>query len=166
MDVRDVSIISQVAAKAATELVCAGIKAGAYQDLDFEREESDFFCYYGMVRERILSDVLQAEGERQFPGAKAETAQEPFVPNFNAPATGPAPVPGAGNSDVDLLWREYFRSPGEFWDNRQNKMNPNAPDFKKKVGKFASADEKRNAPALWVDRKDTPTWVLDQLGKF
>jgi hypothetical protein len=161
VDVRDVSIISQVAAKAATELLVANIKAGAFQDGDMSNEEAEFGRYYDMVRGRVLADVLAAEGERQFPGAKAEAAPEPFAPN-----TGPAPVPGAGSSDVDLQWRDYFRNPGEYWDNRQNKTNPNGPDFKKKVGKFAGPDEKRNAPALWIDRKDTPTWVLDQLGKF
>jgi hypothetical protein len=162
VDVRDVSIISQVAAKAATELLVANIKAGAFQDGDMSNEEAEFGRYYGMVRSRVLADVLEAEAQRQFEGSKSEPAPEPFVAN-----TGPAPVPGAASTDIDLLWREYFRNPGDWWDNRQNKTNPNGPDFKKKVAnRFASADEKRNAPALWIDRKDTPTWVLDQLGKF
>ena len=161
MDVRDVSIISQVAAKAATELLVANIKAGAFQDGDMSNEEAEFGRYYGMVRERVLADVLEAEAQKQFPGAQAETVQVAFNPT-----NGPAPVPGAGSSDVDLQWRDYFRNPGDYWDNRQNKTNPNGPDFKKKVGKFAGPDEKRNAPALWIDRKDTPSWVLDQLGKF
>jgi len=161
VDVRDVSIISQVAAKAATELLVANIKAGAFQDGDMSNEEAEFGRYYGMVRERVLADVLEAEAQKQFPGAQAETVQVAFNPT-----NGPAPVPGAGSSDVDLQWRDYFRNPGDYWDNRQNKTNPNGPDFKKKVGKFAGPDEKRNAPALWIDRKDTPSWVLDQLGKF
>jgi hypothetical protein len=161
VDVRDVSIISQVAAKAATELLVANIKAGAFQDGDMSNEEAEFGRYYDMVRERVLADVLEAEAQKQFPGAQAETVQVAFNPT-----NGPAPIPGAGSSDVDLQWRDYFRNPGDYWDNRQNKTNPNGPDFKKKVGKFAGPDEKRNAPALWIDRKDTPTWVLDQLGKF
>jgi hypothetical protein len=162
VDVRDVSIISQVAAKAATELMCANIKAGNYgEEINEPAEAEEFGRYYGLVRERILADVLAAEAQKQFPGAQAETVQVAFNPT-----NGPAPVPGAGSSDVDLQWRDYFRNPGEYWDNRQNKTNPNGPDFKKKVGKFAGPDEKRNAPALWIDRKDTPTWVHDQLGKI
>jgi hypothetical protein len=161
VDVRDVSIISQVAAKAATELLAASIHEADHEGIDDEAQL--WSTYYDMVRDRVLADVKQVEAENQFPGSQVEQAPTPFVPNAGS---GPAPVPGAGSSDVDLQWRDYFRNPGEYWDNRQNKTNPNGPDFKKKVGKFAGPDEKRNAPALWIDRKDTPTWVLDQLGKF
>jgi hypothetical protein len=95
VDVRDVSIISQVAAKAATELLVANIKAGAFQDGDMSNEEAEFGRYYDMVRERVLADVLEAEAQKQFPGAKAETVQEPFAPTTARP---PSLVPVAPTS--------------------------------------------------------------------
>jgi hypothetical protein len=165
VDVRDVSIISQVAAKEASALLQVHLKLTEGQ-IEGDGERALFNQYYDLIRDRVLADVLAAEGERQFPGAKVEEAAQSGLATLFTPNAGPAPVPGAGSSDVDLQWRDYFRNPGDYWDNRQNKTNPNGPDFKKKVGKFAGPEEKRNAPALWIDRKDTPTWVLDQLGKF
>jgi hypothetical protein len=160
VDVRDVSIISQVALKEASALLQLHLKL-ADGEIEDVVEEQIIERYHRLFKTLVLADVLEAEAQKQFPGAQAETVQVAFNPT-----NGPAPIPGAGSSDVDLQWRDYFRNPGDYWDNRQNKTNPNGPDFKKKVGKFAGPDEKRNAPALWIDRKDTPSWVLDQLGKF
>jgi hypothetical protein len=52
-------------------------------------------------------------------------------------------------------WSGFFRNPSGFWDNRFNKRNPKAPDFKAKDGDVA----------LWLDSRDTPPWVPDQLIK-
>ena len=44
-------------------------------------------------------------------------------------------------------WMDFFDNPNAYWDNRQNKRNPRAPDFKHK-------DEKDTV--LWLDSRDTP----------
>lgn len=39
-------------------------------------------------------------------------------------------------SEVDgdeQVWGEYFRDPSQWWDNRLNKRNPKAPDFKHRI---------------------------------
>ncbi len=52
-------------------------------------------------------------------------------------------------------WADFFANPGGYWDNRFNKRNPKAPDFKAKDGDSV----------LWLDSRDTPPWVPDQLIK-
>lgn len=50
------------------------------------------------------------------------------------------------------LWHIFFASPSEWWDNRNCKTNPRAPDFK----------HKDTGEVLWL--KDTdPPWVRKQL---
>eukprot|EP00892_Ulva_mutabilis_P005606 jgi/Ulvmu1/3417/UM016_0036.1 len=50
-------------------------------------------------------------------------------------------------AEMDDLWRLLMAAPGDFWDNRTNKRNPRAPDFK----------HKQNGGALWLNSK--PAWV-------
>lgn len=49
---------------------------------------------------------------------------------------------------AEKKWMEFFDNPNAYWDNRQNKRNPRAPDFKHK-------DEKDTV--LWLDSRDTPS---------
>lgn len=59
---------------------------------------------------------------------------------------------GTTGSVVEL-WQAFFANPGEWWDNRRNKRNPKAPDFK----------HKDTGEALWIDGRSTPPWVKSQL---
>ncbi|KAI5061374.1 hypothetical protein GOP47_0023879 [Adiantum capillus-veneris] len=52
-------------------------------------------------------------------------------------------------SNVELLWREFFADPSQWWDKRKRKANPNAPDFK----------HKKTQKALWIDGPNNPGWV-------
>jgi hypothetical protein len=51
-----------------------------------------------------------------------------------------------------------MEKPQDYYDNRFNKKNAKAPDFK----------HKQNHEALWLDNRDTPphvrTWVEQNLG--
>lgn len=47
---------------------------------------------------------------------------------------------------------DFFADTSAYWDNRTNKRNPRAPDFKAKDGDAA----------LWLDSRDTPPWVCAQ----
>jgi hypothetical protein len=49
-------------------------------------------------------------------------------------------------------WRDYFVSPLNWWDNRMNKQNPKASNFKHKVTRMA----------LWIDGWFAPQWVKDR----
>jgi hypothetical protein len=60
---------------------------------------------------------------------------------------------GSEIDDDDQSWQEYFADPSQWWDNRSNKRNPRAPDFKHRVSK----------KGLWIDRWYTPKWVKDRL---
>ena len=53
----------------------------------------------------------------------------------------------------DACWEEYFSNPNSFWDNRLNKRNSRAPDFRHKVTR----------QALWVDGWYTPEWIKERL---
>ena len=56
---------------------------------------------------------------------------------------------------AEQKWKAFFENPNGFWDNRSNKRNPKAPDFRSKTGDTA----------LWLDSRDTPPWVPAQLVK-
>lgn len=56
----------------------------------------------------------------------------------------------------ERLWMDFFTDPSQWYDNRGRKTNPNAPDFKKKVGG-------RDAPALWLTSRGCPAWVHSEL---
>ena len=63
---------------------------------------------------------------------------------------------GSETSEVDVdeqVWYEYFANPSQWWDNRLNKRNPKAPDFKHRV----------SGKALWVDGWYTPKSAKDRL---
>ena len=62
----------------------------------------------------------------------------------------------SGSSEIDKdeqIWHEYFADPSQWWDNRSNKRNPRAPDFKHRISK----------KALWVSGWYTPKWAHDRL---
>ncbi|KAL3617817.1 Protein osb1, mitochondrial-like [Castilleja foliolosa] len=50
------------------------------------------------------------------------------------------------------LWQIFFASPFEWWDDRNRKLNPKAPDFK----------HKDTGEVLWLNDNDPP-WVHKQL---
>ena len=50
------------------------------------------------------------------------------------------------------LWQVFFSSPHEWWDNRNQKPNPNHPDFK----------HKSTGEVLWLRATDPP-WIGKQL---
>ncbi|KIZ01455.1 hypothetical protein MNEG_6510 [Monoraphidium neglectum] len=67
-------------------------------------------------------------------------------------APGPTP-PQAPASEVEAHWLSVLNEPNKWWDNRTNKRNPKAPDYKSKDGDIA----------LWIDSRATPEWVLSNL---
>jgi len=68
----------------------------------------------------------------------------------------PPPPPPSGDgfqSPKDALWRSVFDAPDRWWDNRENKRNPRAPDFK----------HKDTGEGLWLTGRDTPPWVMERM---
>ncbi|KAG0592855.1 hypothetical protein KC19_1G285400 [Ceratodon purpureus] len=59
---------------------------------------------------------------------------------------------GGNSQTIHELWEEYFSGPSQWWDNRNRKGNPRAPDFKHKV----------TGEALWIDGWYTPEWVKEK----
>ncbi|XP_075502279.1 protein OSB2, chloroplastic-like [Primulina tabacum] len=51
----------------------------------------------------------------------------------------------------DDSWKNLVENPDKWWDNRSNKKNPKAPDFK----------HKETGEVLWLNR--TPDWALSRL---
>lgn len=52
----------------------------------------------------------------------------------------------------EFLWRSLVENPKDWWDNRLDKKNPKAPDFKHKT----------SGEVLWLSQY-TPEWVLSEL---
>ncbi|KAI5084889.1 hypothetical protein GOP47_0001058 [Adiantum capillus-veneris] len=57
------------------------------------------------------------------------------------------------HTHLDWSWKEFFRDPSNWWDNRSSKRSPRQPDFKHKLTK----------QPLWLDSRDNPSWVHDEL---
>ena len=129
------------------------------------------------AQDAALTDARKTSVVEAFPGATIEPAAQAQIPqaapvfvrreeggpveqfHLNNPGTyqqaAPAPIPGAVDGDpaTAALWQSYFADPSAWWDNRRDKRNPKAPDFKHK----ASGD------ALWVGGKKNPSWVAGRL---
>ncbi|KAI8471435.1 MAG: hypothetical protein J3K34DRAFT_520521 [Monoraphidium minutum] len=58
-------------------------------------------------------------------------------------------IPDEAGSEVEAQWLSVIREPQKWWDNRMNKKNPKAPDYKSKEG----------SEALWITSRNTPGWV-------
>eukprot|EP00250_Pteridium_aquilinum_P035390 c9312_g1_i1 orf=120-617(+) len=56
-------------------------------------------------------------------------------------------------TSCDLLWKDYFRDPSQWWDNRTSKAAPSDPDFKHRVTK----------ESLWIHGLHNPSWVRQEL---
>lgn len=99
------------------------------------------------------------------PSGSAASAPSPApwdLPAETAAAAG-GEQPWQGQQGQQVLtteqkWMDFFEDTSKWWDNRTNKTNPKAPDFKKKGG--------RDAPALWINSKDTPAWVEGELARM
>lgn len=57
------------------------------------------------------------------------------------------------STDLDFVWKEFFRDPSLFRDNRHSKRSSRSPDFR----------NKENNQPLWVDGWHNPPWVQEQL---
>ncbi|CAL8469525.1 g9066 [Coccomyxa elongata] len=82
-------------------------------------------------------------------------AQDDFAGGRPQSFFGEMPPPGSSVDAASQKWMDFFADPMAYWDNRTNKRNPRAPDFKAKDGDAA----------LWLDSRDTPPWVAGQLVK-
>ncbi|KAL2653607.1 hypothetical protein R1flu_021735 [Riccia fluitans] len=75
--------------------------------------------------------------------------------------TGPAGTTGKGTYEEESLatekrWQAFFADPSQWWDNRVNKKNPKAPDFK----------HKSTQEVLWLTSWNNPPWVAAQLAAW
>ncbi|KAJ1417542.1 Primosome PriB/single-strand DNA-binding [Sesbania bispinosa] len=86
--------------------------------------------------------------ERSFP-VSSNDQESDFMMNGRRKTGDTANITGS----VVELWQAFFANPGEWWDNRKNKKNPRAPDFK----------HKDTGEALWIDGRSNPPWVKSQL---
>lgn len=59
-------------------------------------------------------------------------------------------------SSAEEKWNSVRSNPGLWWDNRENKRNPKAPDYKLK-------DVTQGNIALWLSSRDTPEWAKQEL---
>ena len=157
---KDQQIFASVAVKGAVDLVAAG------QRTSLDDTSSEIFG--------LLLDLAALAVGAQTPAAPAQApvsypAETPLVPHaeaqqttegavqavsaaFGATAIQPAPSDGP--------WYELFRDPALFFDNRNSKRNPKAPDFKAK-NTSNIVDAKGEPAALWIDGRSTPDWVED-----
>lgn len=155
LDSRDQSIITQVAAKIASDLTVA---AGG--DVRIEDLLGDFAVALPTVRDALFDAVNAAIAESTFAGSTNVTPiqaapsyqpQPPAEPVYQ-PVAAPAPIPGATDGDpaTAALWVELQQNPGDWYDNRTSKKNPRGPDFK---------NRRDGDKALWVVGKNNPSWV-------
>lgn len=158
---KDRLIVAQVAVKAATDLAANG----HIQTNDIGDVAADLYAEVfnigqlvfgnGQAPELKVGSAKAAELADQSAPQTVEQAAAVIEQNFpGAQRTEPQGPPA---SPKDALWRSaLIDNPDSWWDNRGDKRNPKAPDFK----------AKNNGPqvdgqpaALWIDSRDKPDWV-------
>ncbi|KAL1565977.1 protein OSB2, chloroplastic-like [Salvia divinorum] len=118
----------------------------------------------GLVKEKYPDFKNKETGD----GLWADSAPKWVLPGigkleFEVPVVKAKFVQGAGQGygggggerkgsgrDEDC-WKDLVENPSKWWDNRANKRNPKAPDFK----------HKETQKALWL--RGSPEWVLSKL---
>lgn len=94
--------------------------------------------------------MRQQQQQQQF----SQGGYEPMQQQQQQQRSPPPPPSGDGfQSPKDALWRSVFDAPDRWWDNRENKRNPRAPDFK----------HKDTGEGLWLTGRDTPPWVMERM---
>jgi hypothetical protein len=112
----------------------------------------------------VIHDVHVASAQQQYGAETGFTADDQstnVVPITPVVPQAPAPIPGASSgSKDDVLWREFFADPTKWWDNRNDKRNPNGADFKHKDKK----NDRGYPVGLWISGKyPAPEWAIAQL---
>lgn len=148
---------------------------GAYADLvkDFTTviiaQRGEAAGLLGLT-EAFPGSQLQIEQPSAIPPQQTNVIPMPTqaaAPPVQPPAQ-PQVVQGSGDGDpvVEGLWRQFFADPTAWYDNRFNKKNPKAPDFKAKS--IPAPDNPAFKAGLWInDTKKNPSWVpaaLQQAG--
>ncbi|BFG17901.1 hypothetical protein CerSpe_041750 [Prunus speciosa] len=82
----------------------------------------------------------------------AEHGQGPSSKTFEEPQSDGGGAVLEKYKDRLHLWQVFFANPYEWWDNREDKLNPRQPDFK----------HKDTGEALWLSPGDPP-WIKRQL---
>jgi hypothetical protein len=153
---KDIQILKQVAFKAAVDaaVVDAEVSGEGFDTDNFEGHLGYFNeQLFGLINSTGGVESTTAQVAATFPGATVTPIQQ-------APSAAPAPVPGAkpisADSSDDELWQDVVTNRSDWWDNRNDKRNAKAPDFKHKTivkGKYPLG--------LWFDR--APAWAKEAL---
>ena len=155
---KDKLIVAQVAVKAATDLAANGhIQTGQIGDTAADLYAEVFNLSqltFGTATETAAPAPVAASEPQTYEQA-AQKVEQAFPGAQRTEPSGPPASPR------DALWRSALvDSPDSWWDNRHDKRNPKAPDFKAK-NNGPQIDGK--PAALWIDSRDTPDWVAGHL---
>ncbi|KAJ3687408.1 hypothetical protein LUZ61_016572 [Rhynchospora tenuis] len=105
------------------------------------------------VSGRLVSDDFK-EGNNSLLYYKVVVKKLNFVQTRSSPVSFYDPRMAQNSPGlVEQRWQAFFANPLDWWDNRNNKKNPNAPDFK----------HKDTGEALWISSKYIPPWVNSQI---
>ena len=91
------------------------------------------------------------------PAASAPpVSANPSIVHTMPPSESQLPVvlglAGCKEFKEDGVWHSFFSDPAQWWDNRFDKRNPRAPDFKHKLTR----------KGLWISGRTTPDWVRER----
>ena len=153
---KDKLIVAQVAVKAATDLAANGhIQTNAIGEIAADLYAEVFNLTHLVFGDAPAQPAPAAQPAPQSWEQAAQAVEQAFP---GAQRTEPS---GPPESPKDALWRSALvDSPNDWWDNRADKRNPKAPDFKAK-NNGPQIDGK--PAALWIDSRDTPSWVEGHL---
>lgn len=159
LDERTRGIATQVAAKIAGDFVIQAFRHDEQANLN--AMIGDFVSTLDLVDKALLDKMAEDTIQDVFPGSQTAdwdghgTVIQFPTPEHRTVSLGqPAAIPGVVEGPDDAKWRLYFKDPSKWYDNRKDKRNPKAPDFKLK----ADGDV-----ALWIVGRDTPSWVESRL---
>ena len=82
-------------------------------------------------------------------GVGGSTGSSSSSSSFSSSSSSSSSSSTSPMETVEAKWAALFYNPADFWDNRQGKRSPKAPDFK----------HKETGEALWIVSATTPSWV-------
>lgn len=174
MDTRDRLIVSQVAAKCATDLVCAELASGVHLNVEsaIDAYSEHIFSYIFELAGSPLEAAAVAASQTRHPSAaeqvdnvvkafpgtqvvddeEALTAEPPYAPDTKVPAEVRANKQWAvATLKADLAGKTFFKG---WWDNRESAAGTRRPILK----------HKDTGVALWPD--DVPEGLDIPVSKF
>lgn len=139
------------------------LKIQTWTDREGQNRRTTTIVANSIKRVRPYRDNLDPRNASMISESSGQPSGLSITPSMQYSSETGAGYSPSAMATTEELWMSFFEDTSAWYDNRPRKtageINPRAPDFKKKEGG-------RDAPALWIDSRSTPAWVLSELARL